>query len=236
MTSLPSIARSPIILVVDDVEANRTVVCRRLEDTGYQLVAVDSGEKALRAIEAEKPDLILLDYMMPTMNGIEVLQIVRNDWGLKELPIIMLTARAETEAVVTALEAGADDYISKPIDFDVLKARIETQLNKVKSNDGLRKANAALDERVAMRVLAFDQLREEVEREITLRKRVERDLEQVRNQTGSTAGSQAGAGAIDHARVVKALEILDTVIRSAQEGKAINQALLMALKGQLEGA
>lgn len=106
MNAMTSDINGPLILVVDDVEANRNVVSRRLENTGYRFVAVDSGEKALRAIENDKPDLILLDYMMPGMNGIEVLEIVRNDWGLKELPIIMLTARAEAEAVVTALEAG----------------------------------------------------------------------------------------------------------------------------------
>lgn len=234
MNAMTSDINGPLILVVDDVEANRNVVSRRLENTGYRFVAVDSGEKALRAIENDKPDLILLDYMMPGMNGIEVLEIVRNDWGLKELPIIMLTARAEAEAVVTALEAGADDYISKPIDFDVLKARIETQLNKVKSNDGLRKANAALDERVAMRVLAFDQLREEVEREITQRKRVERELEAVRQRATCEFQGGNGEAPCDQAQINRALDIVDTVIRAAKEGKPVNLALLLALRSQLE--
>lgn len=230
----------PLILVVDDVEANRNVVCRRLENTGYRLVAVDSGEKALQVMEDQKPDLILLDYMMPTMSGIEVLEVVRNDWGLKELPIIMLTARAEAEAVVTALKAGADDYVSKPIDFDVLRARIETQLHKAASNDGLRRANMALDERVAMRVLAFDQLREEVEREITLRKRYERELEELRDAarnagTGGAAGDTTSpAKAVTNAKLERALQITETVIRAAREGKPVNLALLLALKSQLQ--
>ncbi|MBS0481359.1 MAG: response regulator [Proteobacteria bacterium] len=224
--------REPMILVVDDVEANRNVVCRRLEGTGYRLVPVESGERALRAIQDDRPDLVLLDYMMPTMSGIEVLKIVREDWGMNELPIIMLTARAEAEAVVTALEAGADDFVSKPIDFDVLKARIETQLTKVKSNQGLRMANAALDERVAMRVLAFDKLREEVEREITLRKKVERELEQLRGKSGDE-GTNAAPEGIDPATLQRVHEILDTVIRSATDGKPVNLALLKAMKSQL---
>ena len=111
--------------------------------------------------------------MMPNMNGIEVLRILRQDWQMNAMPVIMLTARAESEAVVAALEAGADDYITKPIDFEVLRARIETQLTKMRNSVQLRAANAALDERATMRVLAFDELRDELEREIALRRRAE---------------------------------------------------------------
>ena len=220
--------RKPVILVVDDVEANRSVVCRRLEGDNYTISAVDSGEKALRFIEDERPDLILLDYMMPGMNGIDVLNVIRNDWHMDDLPIIMLTARAEAEAVVAALEAGADDYVSKPIDFDVLKARIETQLLKVKSKDGLLKANAALDERVAMRVLAFDKLREELEREIGQRKRAERDLALLREAKSAEPVSTGGPGVSP-----KALAIVDALIGAASAGKPINLALLTALRVQL---
>ncbi len=171
-----STGKRPKLLLVDDVETNLRIVCRRLEDDNFDIHAVDSGEKALRFIEQDTPDLVLLDYMMPKMSGIDVLNIVRGEWNITDMPIIMLTARAEGNAVVEALEAGADDYVSKPIDFEVLKARIETQLGKLKSKDSLRAANQALDERVAMRVLAFDQLRDELEREIALRKEAEREL------------------------------------------------------------
>ncbi len=220
--------RKPLILVVDDVEANRTVVCRRLEGDAYVISAVESGEKALRFIEDERPDLILLDYMMPGMNGIEVLNVIRTDWRMTDLPIIMLTARAEAEAVVAALEAGADDYVSKPIDFDVLKARIETQLSKVKSKDGLLKANAALDERVAMRVLAFDQLREELEREIGQRKRAERELAELKQAKAAEPSAGTGGGVSP-----KVIAIVDALIGAASSGKPINLALLTALRTQL---
>jgi DNA-binding response OmpR family regulator len=97
--------------------------------------------------------------MMPVMNGVEVVRVLRQDWQLATLPVIMVTARAESEAVVAALDAGADDYVTKPIDFEVLRARIETQLAKQRSSDQLKQANAALDERATMRVLAFDELK-----------------------------------------------------------------------------
>lgn len=230
MTVHSDIVYKSKILIVDDVEANLRVLCRRLEGEDYDLHAVDSGEKALQYIEENKPDLVLLDYMMPHMNGIDVLNIVRGEWKMDALPIIMLTARAEAEAVVSALEAGADDYISKPIDFDVLKARIENQLVKVRANDGLRQANAALDERVAMRLLAFDQIRVELEREITMRKRAERILEEFQMAPKADALPQNYASELE-----MAITMVDRISMAASSGKAVNQALLSSLRAKLIG-
>ena len=230
MTVHSDIVYKSKILIVDDVEANLRVLCRRLEGGDYDLHTVDSGEKALQYIEENKPDLVLLDYMMPHMNGIDVLNVVRGEWKLENLPIIMLTARAEADAVVSALEAGADDYISKPIDFDVLKARIENQLSKVRASDGLRQANAALDERVAMRLLAFDQIRVELEREITLRKRAERIVEELHVTTKANGLPPNFTEELDNAIVM-----VDRMIMAAGAGKPINQALLAALRAKLAG-
>ena len=228
MNATSPITRNPVILVVDDVEANRTVVCRRLENSGYDLHAVDSGEKALQFIQSRKPDLVLLDFMMPNMNGIDVLNVVRTTWNIPDLPIIMLTARAEADAVVTALEAGADDYVSKPIDFDVLKARIETQLQKLKSSDRLRQVNAALDERVAMRVLAFDELRDELEKEILQRTELQARVNELE------ADAVTGGVSSDIARdLERAEQILDTVLKAASAGKPVNLALLSSVKAML---
>ena len=228
MNATSPITRNPVILVVDDVEANRTVVCRRLENSGYDLHAVDSGEKALQFIQSRKPDLVLLDFMMPNMNGIDVLNVVRTTWNIPDLPIIMLTARAEADAVVTALEAGADDYVSKPIDFDVLKARIETQLQKLKSSDRLRQVNAALDERVAMRVLAFDELRDELEKEILQRTELQARVNELESD------AVTGGVSSDIARdLERAEQILDTVLKAASAGKPVNLALLSSVKAML---
>ncbi|MCX7284884.1 MAG: response regulator [Novosphingobium sp.] len=139
------------ILVVDDMEANRAVLCRRLERFGYAVESVDSGAAALASIAQALPDMVLLDYMMPQMNGIEMLQILRRDLRTRDLPVIMVTARAESGATIEALGAGADDYVTKPIDFDVLRARIATHMDKRSSAEDLRRANAALDERVVLR-------------------------------------------------------------------------------------
>ena len=228
MNAASPITRNPVILVVDDVEANRTVVCRRLENSGYDLHAVDSGEKALQFIQSRKPDLVLLDFMMPNMNGIDVLNVVRTTWNIPDLPIIMLTARAEADAVVTALEAGADDYVSKPIDFDVLKARIETQLQKLKSSDRLRQVNAALDERVAMRVLAFDELRDELEKEILQRTELQARVNELETDAVTSGVSSDIARDLERAE-----QILDTVLKAASAGKPVNLALLSSVKAML---
>lgn len=164
------------ILVVDDMEANRAVLMRRLEKFGFDVACVDSGRAALAAIARSLPDIILLDYMMPQMNGIEVLRELRSTIATEAVPVIMVTARAEADVTVKALEAGADDYVTKPIDFDVLRARIETQLAKLKGAHQLKRANAALDERVTLRSMALADLEGELAQEIRLRQELERKL------------------------------------------------------------
>lgn len=169
-------AKVASILVVDDMEANRAVLARRLEKYGYGVISVDSGQAALARLAHAVPDIILLDYMMPQMNGIEVLHELRAKHETREVPVIMVTARAEGEATIEALEAGADDYVTKPIDFDVLRARIETQLAKRKDASQLKRANAALDERVTLRAMALADLEDELKQEIRLRQDLERQL------------------------------------------------------------
>jgi DNA-binding response OmpR family regulator len=176
------------ILVVDDMEANRAVLARRLEKFGYAVISVDSGHAALALIARTIPDIILLDYMMPQMNGIEVLHELRGKQESCEVPVIMVTARAEGEATIEALEAGADDYVTKPIDFDVLRARIETQLAKRKDASQLKRANAALDERVTLRAMALADLEDELKQEIRLRQDLERQLSTPPVSTSTSSG------------------------------------------------
>jgi len=114
--------------------------------------------------------------MMPQMNGIEVLRTLRRNPSTHELPVIMVTARAESAATVEALEAGADDYVTKPIDFEVLKARIEAHLLKCTGASDLRRANAALDERVSLRSMAIADLEGELRSEIAQRRQLEQKL------------------------------------------------------------
>jgi CheY-like chemotaxis protein/tRNA A-37 threonylcarbamoyl transferase component Bud32 len=116
------------VLVVDDEEMNRDVLARRLERVGYRVTSVESGAKALETIRNQPIDLVLLDVMMPGMDGLEVLTSIRENNSLVELPVIMTTARDQSGDIVAALQLGANDYVTKPINFPLILARIQTQL------------------------------------------------------------------------------------------------------------
>ena len=116
------------ILIVDDHEDNVELLRARLEARGYRTAAAEDGEQALRLVDESPPDLILLDVMMPKVDGIEVARRIRANKELPFIPIIMQTALDSTEQTVEGLDAGADDYITKPINFAVLEARVRTQL------------------------------------------------------------------------------------------------------------
>ena len=119
---------STCILVVDDHEDNIEVLKVRLESWGYRTASAYNGVDALKYVEASPPDLILLDVMMPEMDGNEVARRIKGNKDLPFIPIIMQTALDTTESKVEGLEAGADDYITKPIDFAELKARLRSML------------------------------------------------------------------------------------------------------------
>ena len=122
------------ILVVDDNEDNRDMLSRRLNRRGYQSVVVDSGEAALEYIQTHQDvALVLLDIMMPGIDGIETLKRLRKTYSRNQLPVLMVTAKAQSDDMVRAFELGANDYITKPIDFAVTLARVETQLAIVKA-------------------------------------------------------------------------------------------------------
>ncbi len=122
------------ILVVDDNEDNRDMLSRRLNRRGYQAVVVESGEAALDYIQNNQGvALVLLDIMMPGIDGIETLKRIRQTYSRNQMPVLMVTAKAQSDDMVKAFELGANDYITKPIDFAVTLARVETQLAIVKA-------------------------------------------------------------------------------------------------------
>jgi diguanylate cyclase (GGDEF)-like protein len=124
----PAADSSPRILIVDDHDDNVELLRMRLEAWGYRTASERDGEAALAAVEADPPDLVLLDVMMPKVDGFEVARRLKANRRLPFVPIIMQTALDSTDDKVQGLEAGADDYITKPIDFAELKARINSML------------------------------------------------------------------------------------------------------------
>jgi signal transduction histidine kinase len=138
------------LLIVDDDEPGREGLARRLRRQGYEVCCALGGPEALEVLGGRRFDLVLLDIMMPDMNGLEVLKSLRRTDSLIDLPVIMVTARAESVSVVEALELGANDYLTKPLDFPVVLARISTQLARKRAEDALRQADRRKDEFLAV--------------------------------------------------------------------------------------
>ena len=116
------------MLVVDDLPANRDLMTRRLERSGFRVVAAASGPEALEILRRQPVDLVLLDIMMPGMTGLDVLKTVRMTPATATLPVVMVTAKTDSEDIVEALSLGANDYVTKPVDYPVALARIRAHL------------------------------------------------------------------------------------------------------------
>ena len=126
------------ILVVDDNPDNCDLLSRRLTRAGYTVLVAGGGQQALNLIIEQPFDLVMLDIMMPDMDGITVLGLLRRTYSRSDLPIIMVTAKDESDDIVNALEQGANDYITKPINFPVVLARVESQMSVKQANDQVR--------------------------------------------------------------------------------------------------
>jgi class 3 adenylate cyclase/ActR/RegA family two-component response regulator len=133
------------LLVVDDNELNRDLLARRLKKRGYLVRVAEDGRRALDLLEREIFDLVLLDIMMPGVSGLDVLRAVRARHSVAELPIVMATARDQGEDIVEALGLGANDYVTKPLDFAVVLARVETQLSLKRALEEIRRLAQGLE-------------------------------------------------------------------------------------------
>ena len=120
----------PRILVVDDEAAQREIIVYNLEAAGFEVMSADNGEDAVLMVQEEHPNLIVLDWMMPKLSGLEVCRQLRSNKETKAIPIILLSARSEDVDKVRGLEIGADDYVSKPFSVVELMARINAQLRR----------------------------------------------------------------------------------------------------------
>ena len=145
---------TPSILVIEDEDALATLLHYNLQKEGYKVTVTGDGEEALVLVEESQPDLVVLDWMLPKVSGIEVCRRLRNRPESRNLPIIMLTARGEESDRIRGLDTGADDYITKPFSMTELTARIRAVLRRIRpglAEDRVRHGDITID-RVAHRV------------------------------------------------------------------------------------
>jgi DNA-binding response OmpR family regulator len=138
-----------LILIVDDNPTNLDILQARLAAHNYEIITAADGEAGLATAREKQPDLILLDIMMPKMDGIEVCKHIRADASLPFMPIIMVTAKADSKDVVAGLEAGGDEYLTKPVDHAALVARVKSMLRIKDLHDTVREQAARLEEQSA---------------------------------------------------------------------------------------
>ncbi|MGV8929914.1 MAG: phosphate regulon transcriptional regulator PhoB [Brevundimonas sp.] len=144
----------PYVLVMEDEDALATLLSYNLEKEGYRVVVASDGEEGMLQIEERLPDLVLLDWMLPKLSGIEVCRRIRGKSETRNLPIIMLTARGEESDRIRGLDTGADDYLTKPFSMSELIARIRAVLRRIRpglADDRLNHGDIVID-RVAHRV------------------------------------------------------------------------------------
>lgn len=146
------------ILVVDDVADNVEILRMRLESLGYEVVSAGDGEEALAAVHADPPDLVLLDIMMPKIDGLEVVRRMKADTTLPFIPVVLVTAKAGPKDIIAGLDAGGDDYLTKPVDHGALVARVRAMLRIKALHDELASLNAGLEAKVAEQVGELDRV------------------------------------------------------------------------------
>jgi two-component system phosphate regulon response regulator PhoB len=152
MESPPSL--TPYVLVIEDEESLATLLQYNLEKEGYRVRVCADGEEALMTIEEKQPDIVMLDWMLPKVSGIEVCRRIRQRTVTRNLPIIMLTARVEESDRIRGLDTGADDYVVKPFSMTELCARLRAVLRRIRpglAEDRVRAGDIVID-RVAHRV------------------------------------------------------------------------------------
>ena len=174
----------PRLLIVDDVADNRIVLGRRFQRRNFEIVEADSGRAALAMIDAGAFDVVLLDISMPDISGLEVLRAIRTKYAPTSLPVIMVTANNLSTDIVGALEAGANDYVAKPVDFAVALARVNSQVQVRRATEALNgayaalnQANEGLERRVAERTAQLSAINNQLQGEIA-----HREISEARSQ------------------------------------------------------
>ena len=150
---------APRILIVEPNKNALGVMARRLSEAGYRVAVSSSATDAVAELHRAPVALLLCELRMPTMSGTELTRLVRDDSALRDLPVILITGRSDTNGAVEGFAAGADDVVAKPFDFEVLLARIAQRLAKARAVHELRQDNATLDARVTTRAIELGEMR-----------------------------------------------------------------------------
>jgi adenylate cyclase len=155
----------PRILAVDDMPENLEILRVRLEANGYEVLTAADGEEGLAAARSLAPDLILLDIMMPKRDGISVVKELKADPVLRTVPVILITAKSDTRDIVEGLDAGGDDFLSKPFEHSALLARVRSMLRQKRLHDqvqalaeNLASLNQSLEQKVALQVAEIERI------------------------------------------------------------------------------
>ena len=153
--SLHSQPTQKLILIVDDIEDNRVLLERALRNAGYATLSTASGREALSMISRQVPDMVLLDWMMPELSGLDTLRAIRELYPSSRLPVIMCTAIGEEMSVVAAISAGANDYMTKPLSIPILRARMAAHFEQREVVDTLDTARDAAEQRLTEQTRAI---------------------------------------------------------------------------------
>jgi len=138
-------ANTPTILVVEDEEDLRDIIIYNLNREGYQTIGVETGEQGLEQAISVKPDMLILDLMLPGMNGLDVCRQIKQDDNTQSIPIIIVSAKGEEADIVSGLELGADDYVAKPFSPRILLARVRALLRRFKQGEKEDISNIEID-------------------------------------------------------------------------------------------
>ncbi len=157
------------VLIVDDSKVIRTAIKEILEIGNLQVTEACGGKEALESIYKNLPDLVLLDAVMPKLDGISVLKAIRKSYSKIQLPIILIASQGSSRDMVQALDLGANDYVTKPIDFDVLWARLTNQLMQKQAAEFLHSAQHSLEQQIKQRTAELKSSNQQLEKEIKVR-------------------------------------------------------------------
>ncbi len=190
----------PLILVADDVADNLEILRMRLESQGYEVVTAGDGAEAIEKTHALLPDLVLLDVMMPKVDGIEALKRIKNDPALPFIPVILVTARADAKDVIAGLESGGDDYLTKPVDHAALSARVRAMLRIKTLHDTVAAQAQRLEQQAEELAASNRTLEERVAAQVEEIERIGRLKRFLAPQVAETIISSGGETILEHHR------------------------------------